>query len=294
MMYLHEAATTILNEHVSMDSFLKRGKSHPICQDFILTHPKLNAVILSDGCSTAPMTDFGSRILCSLALTFLHEKRMEVARYEPDHARMGEWIINRASLVTKVLGISKQCLDATLIVAYRIDDKIHIYMYGDGGVILVDNKGEVTFFDTKLDPNAPHYLSYDLDHARMLEYLRLRVEKKIVAEKKDGIEEQPLTSASFPVKMEVSLYEYPTVLITSDGITSFEHLGDTLYDVIGDLVKFKTTNPKARFLFRRARKVIKTLEKCGAVHTDDISIGGFRLRKDESCDIKLEVKEEST
>ena len=47
---------------VYSDSYFKIGKTHLICQDYAL-HSE-GHISLSDGCSSSPNTDIGSRLLC--------------------------------------------------------------------------------------------------------------------------------------------------------------------------------------------------------------------------------------
>ena len=59
---------------MKIDSAFQIGKTHDICEDFALTGTKNSIVpytIVSDGCSSSPLTDVGSRILSFAAIVRL-------------------------------------------------------------------------------------------------------------------------------------------------------------------------------------------------------------------------------
>ena len=62
---------------INVDSFLKKGKQHFICEDYIINSDDRDTmpyIILSDGCSSSENTDIGSRVLVRSALNILDEK----------------------------------------------------------------------------------------------------------------------------------------------------------------------------------------------------------------------------
>ena len=115
---------------IQTDTFLKIGKTHQVCEDYIITGDSpVKYNILSDGCSSSKDTEMGARILCHLAKQFLLYRKDDYRFPALDYDEMGSWIIHNAELAARQLGLKKSCLDATLIIAYEYDGKYHIYMY---------------------------------------------------------------------------------------------------------------------------------------------------------------------
>ena len=57
---------------MQVDTFSKIGKTHKICEDYILSGTKpFPYIIISDGCSSSEGTDMGARLLCFLAQQYI-------------------------------------------------------------------------------------------------------------------------------------------------------------------------------------------------------------------------------
>ena len=91
------------------DSIFKIGKTHTVCQDYAIhkqsenvSFKQENIIALSDGCSGAPDTDFGSRFLVK---TFVDYSIGNRANYHK--------IIDCA----EILNLDLYCLSATLLMA---------------------------------------------------------------------------------------------------------------------------------------------------------------------------------
>ena len=151
---------------MQIDTFLTIGKSHKVCEDYILsgTDP-MPYIIISDGCSSSKGTDMGARLLCFLAQQYI--KFRATKDFEPDHKEMGLWIIHNAELVAKQLGLCNHSLDATLIIAYKSYgiNNIRVHFYGDGCVLYFGPK-QMLFGQIEYTKNAPYYLSYYIDPER--------------------------------------------------------------------------------------------------------------------------------
>ena len=152
---------------IQTDTFLKIGKTHQECEDYIVSgwNPHQH-VILSDGCSSSKQTEMGARILCHLAKQYITYRRQDYRYPFLDYDEMGNWIIHNAGLTARQLGLKTSCLDATLIIAYVHDDRVHIYMYGDGVVVIQRNDGQIAMMEIEYTKNAPNYLSYRIDPER--------------------------------------------------------------------------------------------------------------------------------
>jgi len=262
---------------IQCDSFLTIGSQHKVCEDYILSgNTPFPYVILSDGCSSSPNTDTGARILCQITERFLMKEWNYLNRI--NHHDMGMWILHNAEAVVKFLGMNMTCLDATLIIAYEVDDIIKIHTYGDGAIISMDENGDLQLESISYEGNAPYYLSYMLDSERHEIYLSEDHTKTYTTlrDNGSGITEE----REFDVEDEFIFHPDidPLIFICSDGIESFTQKHNLLSKVeVIELAKrfsaFKNT--KGEFLKRRMNKELKLLEREGYTHFDDLSIGAF-------------------
>lgn len=270
------------------DSFLEIGSQHQICEDFITSgFGFCNYVILSDGCSGSKNTNCGAMILTQLAKQYLEfrEEELHIINYDD----MGDWIIYNAETIVKHLGLNLTCLDATLIIAFVLDGQIHIYVYGDGYVIMVDKLDVIQIDKITFSFNSPYYLSYRTDFHRREIYNHMNCSKTIkssyILEKSESFgsrsEHYQLSS-----QYELKASDFKEVYVASDGIDSFIRNGIKLRDE--DVIKSfldieresRDKNTKGVFIQRRCRKAIKMFRGEGWGHYDDISFGGFQLCHD--------------
>jgi len=293
---------------MKIDSFLKIGHSHEQCQDYILTGTDpCPYIILADGCSGAEDSDIGARLLCHTALKYLKKNQSRLDRLDAPE-KVGQDIIVDAAFALKVhFNTRIDCLDSTLIIAYKFQGYYHIYMYGDGVVFRVDPDNNINYTRVYYKPNAPGYLRYRIDGYE--KYQDSHVVK--------------LTDSHFGLNSYDSMEPWhhiihegdiKTLLIASDGVESFLYndqvIFKTLYNelrhvvlndsprgsitempkiiestlnpeikelkwenVVGEMIDFKNTN--GVFLKRRVKKVMKNYLKKGFINDDDLSIGCF-------------------
>jgi len=269
-----------------IDTFLTIGKTHKICEDYIIsgTTP-MPFIILSDGCSSSKGTDMGARLLCCLAKQYLKFRSEGIkSSFKPDHKEMGLWIIHNAELSAKQLGLPKNSLDATLIIAYQNDpENIRVHVYGDGCIVKFKNNGDYEFTEIDYSKNAPYYLSYLIDPERHILYNEMGQVKKettwFVEAKLDS------TSNGYPYIWD-SVYDFNInsmkgLLLTSDGFRSFVETNKGLVSFLKytpDFFNFKTT--AGEFLKRRATIALRNLAKQDIENADDLSIGVF-LKEDK-------------
>lgn len=264
---------------MQIDTFLTMGKGHKICEDYILsgTNP-LPYIILADGCSSSKATDMGARLLCFLAQQYIRFRVPFTKYFQPSHYEMGLWIIHNAELVGKQLGLPKNALDATLIIAYKKFDseQVRIHFYGDGCIVHFGPE-YLSIREIKYSKNAPYYLSYKIDIERDELY--------------SGMEQKKIIKNYIPIQSEQSFdYYVPSVwnydinkeknglMIASDGLTSFiKNRLDLIpiTDYANELFNFQTT--KGEFLKRRINWLLKDLAKNNTYNYDDLSIGAFLL-----------------
>lgn len=300
---------------MNIDSFLKIGHSHTICQDYIFSGEfSLNSgidvpyIILADGCSSAANSDIGARLLCYGALSILKQ----IPNLDKlDWHEFGYEVISNARkvLIDYFPTLHIDCLDATLIVAYRYGDYYKIFMYGDGCIYFINTDGSQHYRKVSFEPNAPPYLRYLINDTEL--YCRSNVRMSIERNDVDSADHFFDATASF--QLDLLVRDIKTLVIASDGIESFMFKDEELYKtrylnlrnavrqfkirpsvtdlvcddddlvpvdkeisflkVFQEITDFKLT--KGPFLNRRVKKVLKEYLKSGFTNDDDLSIGCF-------------------
>jgi Protein phosphatase 2C len=275
---------------VHIDHLLKIGKTHKICEDYIISgYDPVPYIILSDGCSSSKNTDIGARILCHRAKQYL--QRYTNSFNSINGIEMGDYIIWSSKLAIDLLGLDVTALDATLIITYYYDGLININMYGDGCIVVIDKTS--TMIETvEYSKNTPYYLSYKLDYERNEIYhsnkITKMVDKRYYYNSPDSTDlitgtmdyDEPCIS-----KYLIEPNRDKTIFILSDGISTFFNKEQTKFlsiiDLIKDFSSFKTL--KGEFLQRRLlskKGAITKLEQQGYDHLDDLSIGAFVIGED--------------
>ena len=265
---------------INIDTFLKIGDQHKICEDYIIQGTdQVPLLILSDGCSSSDNTEMGARILCYLAKQYLFYRAGYL--HDLDYYQMGLWVIHNAEMTCRQLGLKIGCLDATLIVSYELDGTVYVYIYGDGAVITKNQIDIVQIDSVAFTNNAPYYLSYLIDEFRDEVYHSNKNEKALEMTC-DGIEiSRDIRHLAYDaeVVLKYSTRAYPNIFICSDGIESFIKKDPSQRDVLNpheilpDMMAFKNT--RGEFLKRRIKRALKDLDDQGITHYDDLSIGAY-------------------
>ena len=255
--------------NIRTDKFIKTGKSHFICQDYILTNSHPKYIILADGCSNVEDSDVGARILCLAAAKYLKDYKLFLGAL--DYINMGQQIIYNAGIAARVVSIPTSCLAATLMIAYYHEGYIYVVVYGDGNIVLLDNNDKLYFYEISYSENRPFYLSYYLFPGNYKLYKETNTEQFIRSEDRTNKIEFNL-----PFQNRFKVDQYKVISIASDGISSWSPPFD-LMEIFKNCVYYKNIN--GSFLQRRMIRFISTLEKSGNNHLDDISIGAFYMEE---------------
>jgi len=295
---------------MNVDSFLKIGHSHTMCQDYVLASVEpFPYIILADGCSSANNSDIGARLLCHAALANLMQNvdRLD----ELGYYALGYTTIQDANFALEKFfpSLSVECLDATLIVAYKYKGIYRIFMYGDGCVFFISRDGNINYDVANYVPNAPYYLRYWIKGKEQYESNNIKMH--YVSQRSNLIDN--MFDADIPFQIDIPEEQIKTLIVASDGIeslmfkeeetykTKYLNLYNTvkhfkmrpesinltfdestlipvvkeinLLDVCKEITDFKLI--KGPFLSRRVKKVLKEYAKGGFVNDDDISIGCF-------------------
>jgi hypothetical protein len=286
---------------INTDNFHYKGTSHIFCQDYSISGLEpIPYAIVTDGCSSSENSDIGAAILARSAQKILNF--FYTCEIEDDFAKcLGLSIIMQADIIRKDLGLNKNCLDASLLIAYRFNNKYIITIYGDGAYCVtypeytLENNIKnfyMTIYEIKYAKEAPYYLSYLIDKDRRKEYEKnigkLKTPKTI-NKKTVSIFENSNTN------LYENIYEYNynhilcntyldndgldifRILISSDGLSSFRNNNTKeitpLENTLKDFTNFKVL--KGEVMKRTAKKVLKNYAKENIYPYDDISFGAL-------------------
>lgn len=267
-----------------LDSWYTIGKLHLFCEDYVcLGEQPFPYLILADGCSAAPDSDLGARLLALNARRLLPRfafGAVNEAERTARHWRLGRRMIRRAARQARDLGLDEGVLDATLLIAWCAGDAVHVHLYGDGCIITRSVAGAVAAIQVEYAENAPYYLSYLLDAERGALYREAIGDARTgqnVRYLHDGgvtLRQEPFDA---PTVFSFNLTTFPTVAVATDGLHSFMNM-DTgerveLLEVARRLLDFPNLN--AGFVKRRTHEVLAEYGRKRVVNLDDLGWGAF-------------------
>jgi hypothetical protein len=152
------------------DSFFQQGVTHEVCEDYALHGP--NYFVLSDGCSNGggPRidTDWGARLLCKAA-----EDELANVPHDNDW----DWFMNRVGeeaigYVKPIPNLNTSCLTATLLAAVAFEDKVSVFLMGDGVYGGKRKNGNWEIHLIQFENSAPYYLKYHMTPGDKDRYFR--------------------------------------------------------------------------------------------------------------------------
>lgn len=275
------------------DSHFAIGKTHKVCQDYAASGKAGGRAFasVSDGCSSSPDTDFGSRLLTRAAVALIPE-RLNSYRAVQD-----------ADTWRRTLGLSHLSLDATLLALFeRADGNIGLTASGDGLVAARRKDGTfewwlIEFLPGESGRSAPGYLSYLLDpFDRLKTYLTSGYSTRRVTrfvqrpgqspEERENVVEplhgQPeVNPAVFVYEMTLVASEYDFVAVCSDGVQSFQTKDSqgrvvpvALPLVLAEVLAIK--RGEGDFITRRVNRFLtRFCEQNGWWHHDDFSMAAI-------------------
>lgn len=146
------------SEGTGSDVFFDKGITHKICEDYAEAGD--GYIIVSDGCSSAVNTDFGSRILVRTAAQNLGS--LDSARPEI----FGSRVVASSGAVCRTLALNTESIRATLLVAkLDLGATFSWAIFGDGIIARKHKKKGIRVQVVSQPKNAPPYLSYCLNLA---------------------------------------------------------------------------------------------------------------------------------
>jgi hypothetical protein len=269
---------------MSADSYFAIGSTHQVCQDHAISDGDF--VVLSDGCSGATDSDWGARFITKAAYNILKHTK-------PDYIdKFINNVIKGAQSYAEKLELHPDCLCATFMCAYQVNNLIYAAIVGDGTIITRHRNGKITIISHLYDTGAPWYPYYTLNEDLTAGYMAHFGHGKVV-HTNTVLENGNVTAyneIAYAMKAEASrvpmTYIFPTneidlVGISSDGLKSFvqQVKGGTSItnktireeQVVKDLFAFKTV--EGQFVHRRCQKFLRDYNGQNIKHTDDFSLG---------------------
>jgi len=251
------------------DGYVTIGKSHRICQDYVLADSRHPTIIVCDGCSSSSHSDLGARLLAHSGYQTLNTGGKETGERE-----FGNKVIKRAKTCLETLNpsLTEDTLDATLLAATIRNGRLLIYMYGDGIAVRIKINGEYEITRMRAAHNAPHYLSYQIDKKRELRYRKQFPCDDTKQANNQTLHTNTITTNDCGVLLEADASLYRAVALFSDGIESFidQNSGATYeyHRFVNTALRFKLHS--GAFLQRRVHRELRLLARANIIHHDDI------------------------
>lgn len=259
---------------MNTDSYFAIGKSHTVCQDYARAGNCF--AMVSDGCSSSPDSDFGSRALTMAAIEVLES-------YGDQFPTQVDRMMRQAVLYVPH-SLPVECLDATLLAVYlRENNRLQAVVHGDGIVFGVKHDGDMVSYEIDMG-GVPNYPSYWLDPDRSRSYIASGYGKSTVREwivgedgtaKLDRATEWTSRSGVPEFVRDFNPEEFKFVGVATDGLLSFQHR-ETLAPIpLVEVLKHVTDIrvPTGAFVERSSKFFLqKTCPKLGWQHYDDYGV----------------------
>lgn len=270
---------------MNADYIFKIGFSHKECQDYAIVNK--NKLAISDGCSGALMSDIGSRLISISSINNLNSLSSE----EEVKEFLNVTGVNMINYVNN-LGLSTDCLCATLLNVIESTSGYKVLVVGDGVVVAKSDKNTIIYdYVFEIGPEKkgmPYYLIYDFNQSIKEQYFNefaSYVKKNFYILDNDGkIVESGTQNIDFNRNkcffLEDFTEEYHTVSVFTDGIKSFVSKDNSPIDFVKlayDFTSFKNYNGK--FVNRRVNKIITSLLKDNINHFDDFTMAALSKKE---------------
>jgi hypothetical protein len=282
---------------MNADTAFQIGASHSICQDYSVaggwkarTEKAGQArpyVIISDGCSASADTDIGARLLTKAVEESFKNCNSDLR----DVAGIHKAAARRALTWAKLLGLSPQAVDATLITAHVVDEQLLIGCSGDGVICLERNDERTDVYDISYPSGYPLYPTYTHQSERLLTlrdsgHTIRRTDLYASTSDSDQLRiEDSYSSDSLTEVFVFKAADYKFATVFSDGIHSFVSTRPSptgpkcsaisMQEVLGGLSSFKNT--RGAFVGRRMKMFRKECQGKGWQHGDDLAVGAIHL-----------------
>lgn len=291
----------IITDHFTLQGHSLNHLEHG-CQDYAYSFNKeeLHVALVADGCSSAPNSDVGARLLVLSAGRLIGELLPKALEENPAISAQELrnsietaliWHLHQTfELLSHGAFLGPLLLDCTLIAAVRYKNRAFVFMFGDGyiGVDYLDGSFELTRreYTASFDGvrcSAPNYLAYKMrvNEPRRLAYQSASpVVETDTYWLKDGVWQHPVytkaTDDDVHYAIELDFAKVRSIVVSSDGIASFSQINTRLLeDIVDDTMRFpvkaKGNILRRKLLFNSTR----IWPKKGWVHQDDLGMAGI-------------------
>jgi len=303
------------------DSYIEIGTSHNICEDYALNgiiNGEVPYIIVSDGCSSSKMTDFGSRImahacrrmLVNAYFTGVMKELIGKIRGHNFQTYLSTTIKHCAMETVERFNLSYDVCDATLLYALIFNKRIYVFGHGDGNVIIrFKRDNNIVLENLQFESNAPFYLSYEMDLLRKKGYMEderfgnkyFQVTRHILTKDfKDVVlmrddNENAGFKPTTPYHYRADAMPIASVTLTSDGMESYSHSHKRLctepapseeeiqslkpISIAKRMTAYKNHN--GEFVKRRMKRMKQEVEKIQGEHFDDVSCATIWIDHDK-------------
>ncbi len=243
-----------------VDAHFARGRTHPVCQDYAAVGPGI--AVVCDGCSGAPDSDVGARLVAHAAL-----------QASPSALADGTWL-GRTETARCALGLGSAALDATCIIARATEDCVRVTMFGDGIVAARSREGTIAIIEVSYPQSAPPYPSYALSQPRQDAYERSGWGTPTLRASQHAPVAVP---CGMGLSWRFPRAQWQSVLVGSDGLGAFRQRDQTLAspcEIVPAL--FHYPSPRGAFVTRRLRKYLaKEAPARGLYPEDDVAVAAM-------------------
>ncbi len=279
---------------MNVDSVFINGSAHLICQDYAASginqpqgsHRNNRAyAIISDGCSSSPDTDIGSRLLTKTAEQMIQSaSSLSIHTVESIHQNASNFALGHA----RALGLSPNCVDATLLSLHASSSTVFAACSGDGVIVFQSVTGLIDAYVISFPRGFPLYPSYIHQPDRLAALSSDQRIKEVSHYQNTGADGSLVLQSVHESNSITEIYQCPTennrlAAIFTDGILSFSGLVQTqtsksvisipIEEVLLDFLSFKSFN--GAFLRRRFKRVREQYQRKGWINQDDLGCGIF-------------------
>lgn len=280
---------------MNADSAYIIGASHMEigCQDYALSmaNDKQAIAVVCDGCSTAPHTDVGARIVAHTALNMLRYNGanfLGIAKEDKllAHRAFSDDVVYQLQKHAEILGsVAENMMQATLMAAFT--DGVHyiIFAYGDG-VIALQHSDKLEVIRIDYSHNGPQYLGYRLTdvldrgyHDWSFGQTKILTTDILVSGESTNHRTDTL-SYNDPVVLVGQVDDLVSLTVSSDGVQSVRHKsGQPVQELEEAQNLFKYPNYNGLYVKRRVNAFNRNLAKQEKVHEDDLGVASIHFSK---------------
>jgi hypothetical protein len=263
---------------MNADAFYTIGSTHAVCQDYALSGltEDMAYAVICDGCSSAPDTDWGARLLAKSAELSLKRTGGVI----------GEAVFKAADLHRHGLELDPNSLLATLgwVTMRKNDPNFGGCLYGDGNIIARHRSGKLQVVTVEFTSGGPYYLKYGFTPGDREEYLKKLGWGKFVVTTIDddvSVNEMGIEYGLSGWAFSFSRAEYDMVALITDGLSHFtEKVKNAtsitkntveIDSILNEVMAFK--GYAGTFVRRRCHKAFEKFKEYNYINEDDFGIG---------------------